>query len=154
MELHPEQTRGSKMATYHEIVRHVLADGKISNEEVKLLCDHVYRTGTPNLDDVRLLVELYTGAPTLSEAFENFFYGVLKKVILADGEILPGEQFYLLKTIYSDRVIRPRELAFLRELRTEAKQITPAFEQLCQTAFESPATNWSVGGTPAFGTSA
>ena len=142
------------MATYHEVVRHVLADGRIDEGEIEQLCAHVYRNGAPNLDDVRLLVELYTGVPKLSDAFENFFYGVLKKVILADGEILPGEQFYLLKTIYSDRIIRPRELAFLRELRQEAKQISPDFEQLCQTAFQSPATNWSVGGVPAFGTSA
>ncbi len=142
------------MATYHEVVQHILADQKIDDGELKQLCDHVYRNGTPNLDDVRLLVELYTGVPALSEAFENFFYGVLKKVILADGEIQPGEQFYLLKVIYSDRVIRPRELAFLREIRREAKQVTPDFEQLCQAAFQAPATNWSVGGVATFGTSA
>ena len=142
------------MATYHEVVRHVLADGKIDEGELEQLCRHVYRNGTPNLDDVRLLVELYTNVPQLSDAFENFFYGVLKRVVLADGEIQPGEQFYLLKVLYSDRVIRPRELAFLRELRQEAKHVSPDFEQLCQTAFESPARNWNVGGVPAFGTSA
>jgi len=140
------------MASYHEVVRHILADQKIDDGELKLLCDHVYRNGAPRLDDVRLLVELYTGVASLTEAFEDFFYGVLKKVILSDGEVQPGEQFYLLKVIYSDRVIRPRELAFLRELRREAKKVTPDFEQLCQTAFESPATNWSVGGV--LGTSA
>lgn len=142
------------MASYHDVVRHILADQSIDDGELKQLCEHVYRNGAPSLDDVRLLVEIYTGVESLSAAFEDFFYGVLKKVILADGEILPGEQFYLLKTIYSDRVIRPRELAFLRELRKEASHITPDFEHLCQTAFASPATNWSVGGTPAFGTSA
>ncbi len=142
------------MASYHEVVRHILVDQKIDEGELQQLCEHVYRNGTPSLADVRLLVELYLGVSTLSEGFENFFYGVLKKVVLADGEILPGEQFYLLKVIYSDRVIRPRELAFLRELRREAKQVSPDFEQLCQTAFQAPTTNWSVGGTPAFGTSA
>jgi hypothetical protein len=142
------------MTSYHEVVQHILADQKISDSELRLLCDHVYRNGTPNLEDVKLLVELYTGIGKPSEAFENFFYGVMKKVVLEDGEIQPGEQFYLLKVIYSDRVIRPRELAFLRELRREAKQITPDFEQLCQHAFQAPATNWSVGGTPALGTSA
>ena len=140
------------MASFYEVVQHVLADRKIDDGELKLLCEHVYRKGTPNLDDVRLLVEIYTGVPNLSAAFENFFYGVLKKVILADGEILPGEQFYLLKVIYSDRVIRPRELEFLRELRREAKSVTPEFETLCQHAFQSPATNWDSGG--ALGTSA
>jgi hypothetical protein len=142
------------MPSYHEVVQHILADQKIDAGELRLLCEHVYRNGTPNLDDVRLLVELYTGVAKPSEAFEDFFYGVLKKVILADGEIQPGEQFYLLKVIYSDRIIRPRELAFLRELRREAKQVTPDFEQLCQQAFEAPATNWSAGGAPVFGTSA
>jgi len=142
------------MAKYHEVVQQILADGKIEPGELELLCEHVYRNGSPSIDDVRLLVELYTGANGLTPEFEDFFYGVLKKVILTDGEIQPGEQFYLLKVIYSDRVIRPRELAFLRELRREAKQITPDFEQLCQHAFNAPSTNWSVGGVPAFGTSA
>ena len=127
------------MASYHEVVRHILADQKIDDGELKLLCDHVYRNGAPSLDDVRLLVELYTGVASLTEAFEDFFYGVLKKVILSDGEIQPGEQFYLLKVIYSDRVIRPRELAFLREtLRhrmsrsplTDAKRFTRELEKL------------------------
>src|SRR6185436_4765684 len=49
------------MASYHEVVRHILADQKIDDGELKLLCDHVYRNGAPRLDDVRLLVELYTG---------------------------------------------------------------------------------------------
>lgn len=142
------------MASYHEVVQHILADQKIDAGEVRQLCEHVYRNGSPNLEDVKLLVELYTGVTNPSEAFEDFFYGVLKKVILADGEIQPGEQFYLLKVLYSDRVIRPRELAFLRELRREARQVTPDFEQLCQSAFQAPATSWSVGGAPAFGTSA
>ena len=140
------------MASDHEVVRHILADQRIDEGELQQLCEHVYRNGAPSLDDVRLLVELYTGVASLSEAFEDFFYGVLNKVIMADGEILLGEQFYLLKVIYSDRIIRPRELAFLRELRSEAKHVTPDFEQLCQHAFQAPATNWSVGG--ALGTSA
>jgi hypothetical protein len=92
---------------YHDLVRHILADRKIEDGELKLLCEYVHRNGAPSLDDVRLLVEIYSEVPDLSEAFENFFYGVLKKVILADGEIQPGEQFHLLKMIYSDRIIRP-----------------------------------------------
>ena len=71
------------MASYHEVVQHILADQKISDSELRLLCDHVYRNGAPNLEDVKLLVELYTGIGKPSEAFENFFYGVMKKVVFA-----------------------------------------------------------------------
>jgi hypothetical protein len=71
---------------------------------------------------------------------------VLEEVILADGEILPSEEFYLLKMLYSDREIRPREKQFLRDLAAKTSRVPPEFEALCQVAFQAAETGWGVGG--------
>ena len=80
-------------------------------------------------------------------AFEDLFFEVLEQVILADGEVQPSEQFYLLKMIYSDRVIRDRERDFLVKLRQTATITTPDFEALCDEALTAHSTAWSVGGS-------
>ena len=71
---------------------------------------------------------------------------VLEEVILEDGQIQPSEQYYLLKMIYSDRVINDREREFLRKLKETATSISPDFEALCDTALDAPDTNWDIGG--------
>lgn len=129
-----------------ELLSSTLADKKIDDVEVETIREQIYRDGQLDLDDVRLLIELYCEAREYPAAFETLFFEVLKKVILADGEVSPMEQYSLLKMLYSDRVIRTRELDFLRELKREAKHVSPEFDQLCQNAFEAHPTNWSLGG--------
>ena len=62
-------------------------------------------TASLNLDDVKLLVQLYCEADHRCPAFEDLFFDVLEEVLLEDGQIQPAEQFYLLKMLYSDRKI-------------------------------------------------
>ncbi len=134
------------MSNFHEFVSATLAGGKIDDSEVPLIREHLYQDGRLDLSDVKTLVELYCGATDYCSAFEDLFFSVLEEVFLADGEIQPSEQFYLLKMLYSDRVIRDREKDFLLRLREAAKFTTPEFEALCQEAFEAHPTAWSVGG--------
>ncbi len=134
------------MSTFHQFVSTMLADKKIDDCEVPLIREHLYQDGRLDLEDVKLLVELYCGATEYCCAFEDLFFSVLEEVILADGEIQPSEQFYLLKMIYSDRVIRDREKDFLQRLRQTATQTTPEFEALCDEALAAHPTAWSTGG--------
>ena len=129
-----------------ELLSTTLANQKIDDDEVGTIRDQIFRDGQLDLDDVRLLIELYCEAREYPAAFETLFFDILKKVFLADGEVTPEEQYHLLKMLYSDRVIRSRELEFLRELKRESKHVTPEFDALCQNAFEAHPTNWSVGG--------
>ena len=100
----------------------------------------LFEDGQLDLDDVRLLVELYCGAGQRSPAFEQLFFTVLEQVFLADGEIDPSEQFYLLKMLYSDRDISPAELNFLKRLKSKTSSPSKEFDALCETAFaNSPA---------------
>lgn len=134
------------MSKFHEFVSNTLADKKIDDAEVHQIREHIYQDGLLDLEDVKLLVELYCGATQYCQAFEDLFFSVLEQVMLADGEIQPSEQFYLLKMIYSDRKIRDCEKHFLERLRRTAQQTSPEFEALCDEALEAHPTAWSVGG--------
>jgi hypothetical protein len=134
------------VSAFHQFVSATLADEKIHDREVPQIRKCLYENGSLDLEDVRLLVELYCGAAEYCPAFEDLFFSVLEEVFLADGEIQPSEQFYLLKMLYSDREVRDREKEFLLRLRRTAKHTTPEFEALCDEALKAHPTAWSTGG--------
>jgi hypothetical protein len=134
------------VSTFYQFVSANLADGKIDDTEVPVIRNRLLEDGQLDIQDVRLLVELYCGASEYSRAFEDLFFSVLEEVFLADGEIQPSEQFYLLKLLYSDRKITERERDFLLRLRQRAKRTTPEFEALCDEALRAHPTAWSTGG--------
>jgi len=134
------------MGRLRELQTELLRDGKITDQEVEVIRGYLRDAGSLDMEDVKFLVELLSDAREVSPAFDEIFFPALKKVILADGRIGLDEQFYLLKMLYSDKHVRGCEKEFLKELRREAKEITPEFEALCEEAIHCPATNWSVGG--------
>ena len=134
------------MTRLQDFLAQKLSDRQISDAEVPAIRERLHADGQLNLDDVKLLIELYCEADRRSPAFEDLFFEVLDEVLLEDGRIQPAEQFYLLKMVYSDRKICDRERQFLRSLRKRASHPTPEFEALCETALAAPSRNWSVGG--------
>jgi len=130
----------------HELLASVLADGRIDDSEVASIREYLYRDAKLDLDDVKVLVELYCEARRRSAAFDDLFFDVLEQVILADGEVQPSEQFYLLKMLYSDREVRPREKEFLLKLQRTARRTAPEFDALCDEALQAHPTAWDVGG--------
>jgi uncharacterized tellurite resistance protein B-like protein len=124
----------------------LLSDGKITDCEVAVIRDYIEENGTLDLADVKFLVELLGDAREVSPSFDALFFPVLKEVLLADGKIGQDEQYYLLKMLYADGNVRESEKQFLRELLNETKEVTPEFQALCETAFNAPSANWSVGG--------
>jgi hypothetical protein len=137
------------VSAFYQFASETLADGKVDDADVFLLQELLFEDGQLDLDDVKLLVELYCGARQRSPAFEQLFFAVLEQVFLADGEIQPSEQFYLLKMLYSDREIRPAEREFLTRLQSQSSHRSPEFDTLCETALKAPDTNWCVGGREA-----
>ena len=134
------------MARLHELKSEILRDGRITNQEVAVIWDHIHSDGELDISDVRFLVELLSDAKYVCPEFDKLFFGCLKRVILADGQIGSDEQFYLLKMLYSDGIVRDCERDFLMELRNEVTEVTPEFDELCDTALAAPATGWDVGG--------
>jgi hypothetical protein len=134
------------MSQFHQLVSHIQADNRISEDEAAVLGEHLVADGTVNIDDVKLLVELYCHTETRCPAFDKLFFTTLEGVFLADGQITPSEEFYLLKMLYSDREISQPEREFLRNLRQQLPQRSASFESLYETAMNTSATNWPVGG--------
>jgi hypothetical protein len=120
------------MSQFYKLLSKIQADGGVTSDEVQPIREYLQADGSLDLDDVKILVELYCDADNRCPAFDELFFSVLEKVFLGDGQITPSEEFYLLKMLYSDREIREPE----RELA------------LFDTAMDAPATNWSVGGRP------
>lgn len=134
------------MSHFHQFLASIQADGEIHDEEVLLVCQKLEEDGQLDMDDVKLLVELYCETDTRSLAFDSLFFSVLEKVFLTDGQIAPSEEYYLLKMLYSDREVREPEREFLRRLRQQVPERTASFEALFDTAQNSPNKDWCVGG--------
>jgi hypothetical protein len=132
--------------TLYQFLSTTLADRKIDAEEVELIREHVHRDDNVDLSDVQLLVELYCGADQHCRAFEDLLFDVLDRVLLADGEVHPAELYYLMKLLYSDRIVRPREKEFLLHLQRRLKHPTPEFNALCEEIRHAHPTEWDVGG--------
>ena len=141
------------MDRLHQLLDHVLQDKRITRDEVQIINEFISADGKLDLADVRFLVELLVGAKEVCAEFDEMFFPVLKNVFMKDGRIDPSEQFYLLKTLYGDGVIRPVELKFLMELRREAVEVTAEFDELCRIARDAHPTQWSLDGDEADETS-
>ena len=134
------------MSQFYTLLAQIQADGGITDDEILPIRQQIDADGKLDIDDVKLLVELYCDADNRCPGFDELFFTTLEKVFLADGQITPSEEFYLLKMLYSDREIREPEREFLRKLRKQLPTRSASFESLFDTAMNSPAKNWSVGG--------
>ena len=134
------------MAQLHQLLAEHLNDQNITDDDVRIIRHAIEQDGKLDLEDVKFLVELLCQAKEVCPAFDDLFFPVLKEVLLQDGRIGADEQFYLLKMLYADGHVRPRELQFLEELRREASEVSPEFEQMYETAAKSSPKNWDVGG--------
>ena len=134
------------MSQLYKFLASIQANGEITNDEVSLIRNKINEDGQLDVDDVKLLVELYCETANRSPAFDKLFFSVLENVLLGDGQIAPSEEYYLLKMLYSDREIREPEREFLRGLRKKLPTKSASFEALCETALAAPAKNWGVGG--------
>jgi len=134
------------MSQFYQLLAQIQADRGITDDEILPIRQYIEADGKLDLDDVKLLIELYCDADDRCPAFDELFFSTLERVFLADGQISPSEEFYLLKMLYSDREIREPERNFLRQLRKQLPKRSASFESLFDTAMNSPAKNWSVGG--------
>jgi hypothetical protein len=134
------------MARLNEVLSGIVADKKITNDEVATIRTYIEQDGQLDLQDVKFLVELLSQAKEVCPAFDELFFPILKDVVLADGKIGRDEQFYLLKMLYADGNIRYSEKQFLVKLRAAATEVPEEFDELCSIAFAAHPTNWSIDG--------
>lgn len=109
-----------------------LADGSIDERETQLIKREILADGKLDKNELEWLIEVRNGAQRVVDSFNEFFFDVLKKVILQDGEISDNEANWMSKLIFADGVVDEAEKKFVRELRTSARIVGPAFEALCK----------------------
>ena len=134
------------MANLYKLKAELLNDGRITCDEVNKIKAYIERDGRLDYEDIAFLVELLVDAREVCQEFDELFFPVLRSAVLADGKIGMDEQYQLLRMLYADGKVRESEKRFLRELYDSVDEITPEFEELCRTAFDSPASEWGACG--------
>jgi uncharacterized tellurite resistance protein B-like protein len=118
------------MADWKRLKAEILADGRIEDDEVARLRTELYADGQIDKDEVEFLIALRNEAIATCPAFEQLFFRALKDNVLADGSIDAEEASWLRRVVFADGKIDDRERQFLRELRREARQVSPEFQRL------------------------
>lgn len=118
------------MPKLRELMQDILADGKIDRLDVESLADLLYADDVIDREEVEFLVTLQKRVERFSPAFEKFFYNSIKRHLLTDGIIHAEETAWLRKIILHDGRVNEREWKLIRELRGEASQVCPEYEEL------------------------
>jgi hypothetical protein len=115
-----------------------LADGKIDDDEVKVLRRELWADGRIDRDEVEFLIQLRNAAQKkakkqpLNPKFESLFFKAIEENVLEDGDIDDTEARWLREMLFADKKIDANEMKFMSRLNKAAKGKSPAFEQLYQ----------------------
>jgi tellurite resistance protein len=116
----------------------LLADGKIDDNEVKVLKKELWADGKIDEDERKFLIELRNTAQKkakakkeeVNPAFERLFFQAIEEHVLQDGKISAAETKWLESMLLADGKIDANEKKFLKALDKKAKHKDPAFEAM------------------------
>ena len=114
----------------------ILSDGKIDDDEVKMLRKELWADGKIDQDEVEFLIDLRNLAQKkakqagLRPAFEKLFFRAVEENVLADGTIDDEEARWLRAMLFADKKIDANEKKFLTRLKKAARSTSPAFDKL------------------------
>jgi hypothetical protein len=80
--------------------------------------------------EAEFLAQLRKRIQRPTPGFDTFFYKAIKDHILADGRITAEGAGWLRQMIYDDGTVDDHEMKLLRELKGEAKEAAPEFDEL------------------------
>jgi hypothetical protein len=118
------------MADLQKLKVQLLADGKIDDQEVEVIRRELYADGQIDREEVEFLIALRNEARSVCPAFEKLFFQAVKQNVLTDGSIDAEEAAWLRKMLFADAKIDPQEKQFLKDLKSEARQVSREFQQL------------------------
>jgi hypothetical protein len=133
------------MMNLREIEQAILAKGRVDGPELEALRRELYAGVTIERREADFLVVLHKRVQHLTPAFERFFYQAIKSHVLAHGRINAEETAWLRRMLFADGKIDDEERKFLRELKGEAKQVSPEFEALFQEGMNQPPEQRTCG---------
>jgi uncharacterized tellurite resistance protein B-like protein len=105
---------------------------------VKELRQLLYVNGKINRQEAEFLVELHKRVKYRTPAFEQFFYQAIKDHVLKDGRVSAYEAAWLRHMLFADGKIDNEERQFLRQLKWEAREVSPELEALYKEVMEHP----------------
>src|ERR1700722_12186771 len=115
--MHKRETEAMSMSDVmlqlRQIEQDIMATGKVSGGELKVLRQHMYVNGKIDRRGADFLVELHKRVQHLTPAFEHFFYQAIKDHILAQGRIDAEESTWLRRMLFNDGKIKDEERRFL-----------------------------------------
>ena len=115
-----------------------LADGKIDDDEVKVLRKELWADGKIDREEVEFLIALRNAAQKkakkepLNPKFEGLFFKAIEQNVLEDGDIDDTEARWLREMLFADKKIDANEMKFMERLNRGARSKSAAFEQLYQ----------------------
>ncbi|HET6572457.1 MAG TPA: hypothetical protein VFG68_02555 [Fimbriiglobus sp.] len=112
----------------------ILNDGRIDAVEALFLRRAIAEDGAIDRVEVEFLLDLRKDAKYVHPDFTRLLYKVLKRAVLRDGAIGAAEVEWLRKLIFGNYLAGPQELAFLEDLRREARTVHPDFYSLLSDA--------------------
>ena len=108
----------------------ILTNGKVEGHEVESLRKAFSANGKIDRQEAEFLLDLYRRTDQIAPAFEKFFCKVIKQHLLADGTIDSERAAWLRRLIFMDGKVNEREKKLLRELKGEARQVSPEYQTL------------------------
>jgi uncharacterized tellurite resistance protein B-like protein len=134
------------MPDLREIEERVLANGRVDGHDVEVLRRVLYADGKIDRKEADFLAELHKRAQYRTRGFEQFFYQAIKDHILANGRIGPRKTAWLRQLLLADGKIDDEERNFVRQIKGEAKEVSPEFEALFKECMKQPPEQHTSGG--------
>lgn len=108
----------------------ILADGIISEKETEIVRTEFLADGVVNKSEAEFLIDLRKSAPQVVAKFHLFVFEVVKKALLADGDLTAAEAAWLEKFILADGKVDNLEKVLLKDLKAGARHTSAEFEAL------------------------
>jgi hypothetical protein len=118
------------MADLQKLKAEVLADGRIDEQDVEVICRELYPEGKIDREEVEFLIALRKEAESVCPVFEQFFFEAVKHCVLKGGLIDAKRTAWLRRVLSADGSLDEAARQFLREVRSEARYVSREFQEL------------------------
>lgn len=108
----------------------ILADGHISDWKAHLIQQAVSEDRVVDLQELEFLADLKRDAVSVHRSFDEFLLRVLKKYLLAAGDITDEQALWLRGLIFADNQTVRLEVGFVEDIRHQARSYGQEFENL------------------------
>lgn len=122
----------------------LLFDNRVSDLETAMLKRAILADGKVDTQELEFLLDLKRSAGSVHPDFDVFLGRVLKKVLLANGEITDDDARWLRQQLLADREVTEAERQLLRDLKKAAEKTGPEFKKLYAETMANQASDFSL----------